>query len=838
MLDIGNDGFKPHHHRSNPLFASAYESVTQENIELKSLVEILKAKNKADESKNLALKAKIQEQRVTIDENYSLISRLQKELTGANHDVTNLTAQLDHKRELFLKLQTSLQDSVNECVQLRHQLEASHLETVDIEKKKKMEIEHLEDKVTLLTTRTSNAQKKCDKAEESLREAEAGFRIRGTRRAIGLLYMSCLAAFKRIIGRSFHQWRACTTAAVAVSSLKKWHDQFSEDKDKAHAAEIDAICQSYDKENESLQKQCNASKKSQEEILHRYIGVIKEKVFGLQSNFFRSWREICMRRWLNENKRLHEATATFTEQLRSRKEALTRKDNELDSAYSSMEELRMSNRFQRGMDILIRIVARQICRREAMRRSFRNWSSKCLSARIYMLAQKEVHRMAKKAEHYEKQLRVVMGKVKDRSRQFQKLNRKLEGYRDIACSLATVMRYHAILCCCFSSWKQYSIESKIKRIGSWPELWRLSRLTPDKGKKFSDILHESEQSRSRKGNSGADKDSIILDDNKSIISSSSISSYSTPQRLMHQFLKADDTGLLSDRSSSRASHSTSNSDQSNRRRKARFDSQQHKRNEEGKNATPHQSTATTAPAAATASYKINIDSILQPKTSPTSMQYNSDFLEDAITEDIDFDDYFEAQMQGESVEESAGSRLNEHDVDTGSDRLSEAHELESSFETSRTASGGVSVSAGSLAFSGTMGSFALGNSGAFSATGDFSHAMALNPTPSQEYLHLLSPRKNAASASALRRKDIVPLEDVVEESDAMRVEKAKDKKVGQCGKSLTFDSQTLELTLSENVDESSVASMGDLRSPEKQAAGSVDVISPSSALNLFSTQNK
>lgn len=46
--------------------------------------------------------------------------------------------------------------------------------------------------------------------------------------------------------------------------------------------------------------------------------------------------------------------------------------------------------------------------------------------------------------------------------------------------------------------------------------------------------------------------------------------------------------------------------------------------------------------------------------------------------------------------------------------------------------------------SGTLGSYKLGHSGGFSATGDFSHAMALNPTPSQEYLHLLpSPGKMA-----------------------------------------------------------------------------------------------
>jgi hypothetical protein len=50
------------HDPSKPLM-SACDSLTQENIELKALVEILKAKNKADSSKHLALAIKAQEVR-------------------------------------------------------------------------------------------------------------------------------------------------------------------------------------------------------------------------------------------------------------------------------------------------------------------------------------------------------------------------------------------------------------------------------------------------------------------------------------------------------------------------------------------------------------------------------------------------------------------------------------------------------------------------------------------------------------------------------------------------------------------------------------------------------
>jgi hypothetical protein len=54
---------KHHHHDPSKPMMSAFESLTQENIELKALVEILKAKNKADSSKHLDLGIKCQEVR-------------------------------------------------------------------------------------------------------------------------------------------------------------------------------------------------------------------------------------------------------------------------------------------------------------------------------------------------------------------------------------------------------------------------------------------------------------------------------------------------------------------------------------------------------------------------------------------------------------------------------------------------------------------------------------------------------------------------------------------------------------------------------------------------------
>lgn len=50
-----------HRHEPSTPMIPAFETLSQENVELKALVEILKAKNKADSSKNLSLEMKCQE---------------------------------------------------------------------------------------------------------------------------------------------------------------------------------------------------------------------------------------------------------------------------------------------------------------------------------------------------------------------------------------------------------------------------------------------------------------------------------------------------------------------------------------------------------------------------------------------------------------------------------------------------------------------------------------------------------------------------------------------------------------------------------------------------------
>lgn len=76
-----------------------------------------------------------------------------------------------------------------------------------------------------------------------------------------------------------------------------------------------------------------------------------------------------------------------------------------------------------------------------------------------------------------------------------KLLQKLERYLEITGSMASVMRYQATLYKCFSSWSHYSYLQKLRRMSSWPELWRLSKLCPDESLrssyKPSDVMIES-----------------------------------------------------------------------------------------------------------------------------------------------------------------------------------------------------------------------------------------------------------------------------------------------------------------------------------------------------------
>ena len=111
-----------------------------------------------------------------------------------------------------------------------------------------------------------------------------------------------------------------------------------------------------------------------------------------------------------------------------------------------------------------------------------------------------------------------------------------------------------------------------------------------------------------------------------------------------------------------------------------------------------------------------------------------------------------------------------------------------------------------------MGSYKLSNSGGFSATGDFSNAVALNPTPSQEYLHLLSPSKRGHAehepnmlSSLETSRDRTTRENTranrfgkgVKKGDEIVVEDEKDvqSEANKARSSLTFDSETLELKL-------------------------------------------
>ena len=104
---------------------------------------------------------------------------------------------------------------------------------------------------------------------------------------------------------------------------------------------------------------------------------------------------------------------------------------------------------------------------------------------------------------------------------------------------------------------------------------------------------------------------------------------------------------------------------------------------------------------------------------------------------------------------------------------------------------------------GTLGSYKLSHSGGFSATGDFSHAVALNPTPSQEYLHLLSPSKRAQ----LEKEVIFPSDLETSRDRTTRENTRHNRQVSAAGdvrkcsdsekikQSIEFDSETLELKL-------------------------------------------
>lgn len=541
-------------------------------------------------------------------------------------------------------------------------------------------------------------------------------------------------------------------------------------------------------------------------------------------------------------------------------------------------------------------------------RACRCWLSRCLLQRTTALARKEVQRIANNNKQMDKNFQHTLQKYKQCHQHNKKLYKKVDAYRNITSSLATVMRYHSIIYRCFSSWKQYSFEAKIKRVGTWPELWRLSKLTPDSNKNFSDVMHESADLQARhqteissmaatpligsagegpvgryghgtghgtghgvRGRGGGGT-SVAPDDNKSDLtrSSSASTTSSSPQLLLHHYGRAvrrlshdrSDAGSVSTVSDLDRSAGSSSSRQqrpgSRAQRVVRLESpesqdepvkrlQHQARNNQlqyqqqqrplQREKQPTHTTSGSGPGSARSrtSSSDNESSGRRRKPSKPAatlqdLLLNSaaasggvDLLEGAIEDDIDFDDYYDSQQleqhedaRSEEEEDNAsyndescgygdeydaehrGDGDGDEDEDEEGDLLSEAMDLESSYGTHRsqlTSTGG-SYSGGSLAFSGTLGGSRLGHSGGgLSATGDFSLAVALNATPSQEYLHLLSPKKRTGDDRKTRENTRSNRHGggVRDSKDGLGADKSKVR-----SSSLTFDSATLELKLDDH----------------------------------------
>ena len=490
----------------------------------------------------------------------------------------------------------------------------------------------------------------------------------------------------------------------------------------------------------------------------------------------------------------------------------------------------------------------------------------------------EVMRISSNSMALEKKFQLTVQKYRQCHQHNKKLNRKIDAYRNITSSIATVMRYHSIIYRCFSSWKQYSFEAKIKRVGTWPELWRLSKLTPDANKKFGDIMHESDMQKDHNmghvatpaGGYSTHDPRHKFDDSKSVLTNSSMSTSTTssPQMLLHQYRKGK-TSHFNDKSDNNSmstvsdlgksgTHSVCSTAEISKRlqleessptteenepirqlqHQSRRDQLQHNKplNLSGRTCADSVSSRGSGTSARKKREKmpataVNLQDLLLSKGNQSQNMpnvtpgVNVDFLEGAIDEDIDFDDYYDSQqMQNQNFysdeydddedrsddedrNNDGKNVLDVLDID-GEDQLSEALDMESSYGTHRTqlTSTGGSYSGGSLAFSGTLGSYKLSHSGGFSATGDFSNAVALNPTPSQEYLHLLSPRKKSIiDSSDLGFSESIGSEDQRTRENTRSNRQGSLKSVEEDGRkgvvtsqvqsSLTFDSNTHELKL-------------------------------------------
>ena len=360
----------------------------------------------------------------------------------------------------------------------------------------------------------------------------------------------------------------------------------------------------------------------------------------------------------------------------------------------------------------------------------RCWWNKFILQRSTSLARKEVQRIASGNNEFKRKLQLTVDKYRQCHHHNKKLNKKVEAYREITSAIATVMRYHSIIFRCFSSWKQYINDARLKRL-RWPQLWRMSKLHPDSSKHFADIMHESEN-RNNAVITERRKDSdseVYSDECKSVRTNSSLSSVSSPQGLLSHYDRRE--GLLSN--SRRNSDSSLSADRKvfepdkGANMKRLSNDLHHGIKDQIISNPPEQKMVPPPPhvfgrtvsAPDATSKKIDgknlhaavslQELLLSTPQDITDPRFLSD-LKDVIQDDIDFDDHYDSQIRHD---DSYHGSVNNNDNDStdnldafdfeAEDQLSEAlDELGSSYGTHRsqlTATGG-SYSGGSLAFSG------------------------------------------------------------------------------------------------------------------------------------------
>jgi hypothetical protein len=399
----------------------AYDDLQSENIELRAIIEIMEAKSLKDKSRRKNRDMDDEDLHADLEHNRHLISRLQQELQNTQHDVKVLTEKLEHKRKLFLGLQESLQASAEECLDLRRNLEKSHLEMCQIRDEKGAEIKVLNERLLSATHRADLAEKKYVQSVADRDDVAIAHKFKFKRYGADLMYVVTAGVYKRVMSRAIGQWRAFTAADVVHLTSAK-HMEFVRDKLRGeHVAAVEYQRKDMQRSIDALEQRLERAENSREALLRRCF----HSPYSKKVKLFGAWRNACFKQNL-------EAGVETRAVLKEKQTQLKQATDKAAALEKNVVVIRRECNVAVAAAAVLNVLHRLSEHNSSLRRAYRQWTRVLLIKRAKVTEFVDTYN--KLSEALEKEQKIANIECAARN----KAERKLEAYREITSSMSSV----------------------------------------------------------------------------------------------------------------------------------------------------------------------------------------------------------------------------------------------------------------------------------------------------------------------------------------------------------------------------------------------------------------